>query len=92
MGALSPAIWFVGFIALAVLTFVFPNPIMLLVLLFGGLETWRRWKARKTPEAREFHRVRPATRAAIATVYLGLAALLAVGMEATFIERDFDDV
>jgi hypothetical protein len=44
------------------------------------------------PEAREFHRVRPATRAAVAAVYLGLAAALAVGMDATFLERDFGDV
>jgi Zn-dependent protease len=92
MAALSPWMWFVGYGLLAVATFVFPNPIMLLILLFGGIETWRRWKARKTPEAREFPRVKPATRAAVAAVYLGLAALLAVGMDATFVERDFDDV
>ena len=65
---------------------------MLLILLFGGLETWRRWKARKEPEAQEYHRVSPRTRWTVAAVYLGLAALLALGMDATFIERDFDDV
>jgi Zn-dependent protease len=92
MAALSPWMWFVGYGLLVAATFVFPNPIMLLILLFGGLETWRRWKQRHTPEAREFHRVKPATRAAVAAVYLGLAALLAVGMDATFVERDFDDV
>jgi hypothetical protein len=84
--------WFVGYALLIAATFVFPNPIMLLILLFGGLETRRRWKQRRTPEAREFHRVRPRTRAAVAGVYLGLAALLAVGMDATFVERDFGDV
>jgi Zn-dependent protease len=92
MAALSPWMWFVGYALLVVATFVFPNPIMLLILVFGGIETWRRWKQRHSPEAREFHRVKPATRAAVAAVYLGLAALLAVGMEATFVERDFDDV
>jgi Zn-dependent protease len=92
MAALSPWMWFVGYGLLVAATIAFPNPVMLLVLLFGGLETWRRWQARKTPEAREFHRVRPATRAAVAAVYLGLAAALAVGMEATFVERDFGDV
>jgi Zn-dependent protease len=92
MAALSPWMWFVGYGLLVAATIAFPNPVMLLVLLFGGLETWRRWGARKTPEAREFHRVRPATRAAVAAVYLGLAAALAVGMEATFVERDFGDV
>ena len=91
MAALSPKMWLVGYAALAALTFVYPNPIMLLVLLFGGLETWRRWKARNTPEAKAFHRVTPRARAAIAAVYLGLAALLAIGMDATFLERDLDD-
>ena len=92
MAALSPWMWFVGYGLLVAATVAFPNPVMLLVLLFGGFETWRRWQARKTPEAREFHRVRPATRAAVAAVYLGLAAALAAGMDATFIERDFGDV
>jgi len=92
MAALSPWMWFVGYGLLVVATIVFPNPVMLLILLVGGLETWRRWRARKSPEAREFHRVRPAVRAAVAATYLGLAIALAVGMEATFIERDFGDV
>ena len=92
MAALSPWMWFVGYGLLVAATVAFPNPVMLLVLLFGGLETWRRWQVRKTPEAREFHRVRPVTRAAVAAVYLGLAAALAVGMDASFIERDFGDV
>ena len=30
---------------LVTVTLLYPNPIMLLVLLFGGFETWRRWKA-----------------------------------------------
>jgi Zn-dependent protease len=92
MAALSPWMWLVGFALLIGAAIAFPNPIMILILLFGGVETWRRWRARNTPEAREFHRVRPATRLAIATVYLGLAAALAVGMDATFVERDFGDV
>jgi Zn-dependent protease len=92
MAALSPWMWFAGYALLIAATFLFPNPIMLLILLFGGYETWRRWKARNSPESREFHRVRPATRAAIAALYLGLAAGLAVGMDATFVERDFGDV
>jgi Zn-dependent protease len=92
MAALSPWMWVVGYGLLVGATVAFPNPIMLLILLFGGLETWRRWQQRKTPEARAYNRVRPATRAAVAAVYLGLAAALAVGMDATFLERDFSDV
>jgi len=56
------------------------------------METYRRWKARKEPEAQAYHRVSRRTRLAVAGVYLGLAALLALGMDATFIERDFSDV
>jgi Zn-dependent protease len=92
MAALSPWMWFVGYGLLVAATFAFPNPIMLLILLMGGFETWRRWKERKSPEAKAFHRVKPATRLAVAGVYLGLAAALAVGMDLTFVERDFDDV
>ena len=92
MAALSPKMWIVGFAMLVALALLYPNPIMLLILLFGGFETYRRWQARKSPEAQEYHRVRPRTRWAVAGVYLGLAALLALGMDATFIERDFGDV
>jgi Zn-dependent protease len=92
MAALTPWMWFVGYGLLLAATFAFPNPVMLLILLFGGLETWRRWKARGTPEGRAYHRVTPRTRAAVALVYVGLAALLAFAMSATFIERDFGDV
>jgi Zn-dependent protease len=91
MAALTPWMWFVGFAGLVALTVLFPNPIMLLVLVFGGIETWRRWKQRGTPEAAEYHRVKPSTRVAVAAVYIGLAAALAVGMELTFLERDFGD-
>lgn len=92
MAALSPWMWFVGYALLVAITFLFPNPIMLLVLVFGGMETWRRWKQRKSEESKRFHDVRPAARVAVAAVYLGLAALLAIGMDATFLERDFSDV
>ena len=92
MAALSPTMWLVGFALLIVVGVLYPNPIMILILLLGGFETWRRWKARKSPEAQEYHRVSRATRFKVAGVYVGLAVLLAVGMDATFLERDFSDV
>jgi Zn-dependent protease len=92
MAALSPWVWFAGFAGLIALTVFFPNPILILVLLFGGMESWRRWKARNTPEARAFHAVPTRTRVLVATVYLGLAALLAVGVTETYFERDLGDV
>lgn len=92
MAALTPWMWLVGFVGLIALAFVFPSPIMLLILVFGGFETWRRWRTRKDDESREYHRVAPRTRWAVALVYVGLAAALAVGVDLTHLERDFDDV
>jgi Zn-dependent protease len=92
MAALSPWVWFVGFAGLVAMTVFFPNPILLLVLLFGGLESWRRWKARKTPEGRAYHAIPARTRALVAATYLGLAAALGVGVYETFLEKDLDDV
>jgi Zn-dependent protease len=92
MAAVSPWVWMVGFAGLIALTVFFPNPLLLLVLLFGGLESWRRWKARNTPEGRRYHAIPGRTRALVALTYIGLAAALAVGVAETFLEKDFDDV
>jgi Zn-dependent protease len=92
MAALSPWVWFAGFAGLIAMTIVWPNPILILVLIFGGLESWRRWKDRNTPESRAYHDIPARTRAWVAIVYLGLAALLALGVAETFLERDFGDV
>ena len=48
MAAMAPWMWFVGFAALLVLLFVAPNPILIFILLIGGMETWRRCKQRKS--------------------------------------------
>jgi Zn-dependent protease len=87
MAALSPWIWLAGFAGLLALAVFFPNPILFLVLVFGGIETWRRWKLRDTPEGRAYHSIPGRTRALVAATYLGLAALLAVGVAETFLSR-----
>jgi len=92
MAALSPWMWFVGFAGLVGMMLLFPNPIILLIVLFGAMETWRRWQARNSPEAREYYKVSPRNRLLVALVYLALVALLTYGMAETHIERDFGDV
>jgi Zn-dependent protease len=92
MAALSPWMWIVGFAALVAITIAFPNPILILIALLGGLETWRRWRERKSPGAQEYYKVSPRDRVLVAATYLGLIALLAFGMTETHIERDFGDV
>ncbi len=89
MAAMAPWMWFAGFAALIPLVFIFHNPIMLIILVFAGLETYKRWHARKAGGAAQqaYYRVKPVDRALVAAVYLGLIALLVVGMHATALNR-----
>ena len=87
MAAISPLMWIVGFAALLAAAILFPNPIIFIIVLFAGLESWRRFKDRKSPEHREYHDVSAGTRIAVAAVYLGLALLLVVGMHYTHFHR-----
>jgi Zn-dependent protease len=92
MAALTPWMWIVGYALLIAVAIAFPNPIILLILVFGGLELWRRWRGRNSEEGRRYYAVPPRTRWGIALVYVALAIALAVGMDATHLERDFSDV
>ena len=89
VGAIHPALWAVGLALLVGLAFVAPNPILILILVLGGLESWRRWKHRKAPEGEAYYRVSPKRRVIVGVSYIVLAALLTVGMSASFVERDF---
>ena len=91
MAAMAPWMWFIGFAALIPLAFIFPNPIILLIILIGGLETYKRWQLRRSgsQEQRAYYRVSRLDRALLAAVYLSLIALLLVGMHATNLPRTF---
>jgi Zn-dependent protease len=91
MAAMAPWMWFLGLAAMVPLAIVFPNPIILLLLLLAGLETYRRWKLRRSgqPQQQEYYRVRASHRALVAVVYLGLIALLVTGMHFTALARSF---
>ena len=94
VAAMAPWMWFAGLAAMALLFFVAPNPILLIILLLGAFETFRRWRERKTGSEGNpaYYRVRPAHRWLVAGVYIGLIVLLALGMDATHVARTFADV
>lgn len=94
MAALSPWMWFVGLGAFALLAITVPNPIIVLILLVGGFDTYRRFKAYRAggEESQRYYAITPRNRALVLAVYLGLIAVLVIGMGATFLERDFGDV
>jgi Zn-dependent protease len=89
VAALHPAIWLLGLVGLVALTILRPSPILPLIIVIGSLELWRRWKARKLPGFAGYYRVTHWQRTAVATAYLGLAALLVVAMNATHIPNSF---
>jgi Zn-dependent protease len=83
MAAMAPWMWFLGLGALVALLLVIPNPILLIIVVFAAIETWRRWRARKTRSLAQaaYYRVPPRSRLLVGAVYVGLIVLLAVGME-----------
>jgi Zn-dependent protease len=88
VAAIHPVLWIVGLLALIGLTILAPNPILILILVLGGLESWRRWKHRRHPESEAYYRVSPSHRVITGVSYIVLAGLLTLGMTGTFVERD----
>jgi Zn-dependent protease len=91
MAAMAPWMWFAGFAGLVALAIIWPNPIIFIIVLFGALETHRRWKIRRAggAEQQAYYNVSRLDRALVAGVYLSLIALLVVGMHATTLTRTF---
>jgi Zn-dependent protease len=88
MAAIHPAFWAVGLAALVGLVIIAPNPILILVLVLGALELWRRWKERGEAASAAYYKVTPWQRVAVGVTYVGLAAILALAMSATFVDRE----
>jgi Zn-dependent protease len=91
MAAMAPWMWFAGLAAMIPLALIFPNPIILIIVVFAALETMKRWRARRQggPEQRAYYKVRAIDRTLVAAVYLSLIALLVVGMDATHLKATF---
>ena len=74
-----------GLLGLVVLR---PNPILIIILIFSGMELWQRWRQRNQPGLWSYYRVTPRRRVTIAVLYFGLAVLLVLGMNATHVDPD----
>ena len=88
VAAIHPALWVVGLVLLLGLAILSPNPILNLILVLGGLESYRRWQHRNDPSGHAYYNVTPTQRIVTGVAYIALAALLTGGMSATFVERD----
>jgi len=82
MAAMAPWLWFVGLGMVIVLFLLTKNSFLLIFMLLGGMETWRRWKQRGTRsiEQAAYYRVSPRNRLLVGAVYIGLIVVLAIGM------------
>jgi Zn-dependent protease len=88
MAAMAPWMWFLGFGALVAMAILEPgNPILLIIVIFAGFQSWHRWQQRRTRslEQAAYYRVAPRHRMMVGAVYIGLIALLVLGMSETHI-------
>jgi Zn-dependent protease len=87
MAAMAPSMWFVGFAAMVALLLATGNTFLLIFIVLGGMETWRRWKLRRTRslEQAAYYRVATVHRVLVGAVYIGLIAVLAAGMETAYV-------
>ena len=90
VAALSPWMWFVGLAMMAAFLFWRPNPFVLLFLVLGAFDVYRRWKERKEggEKVKAYYKVSKRNRALVGVVYVGLALALVAGMNAAYIDPD----
>jgi hypothetical protein len=87
--AFHPSFWLVGLFVIALLTFAHPNLLLVVIL---GLCIWsfyRAWSGRNDPERLAYRRIAWRQRIIIGGLYITLAALLVLGMEASYVHRAF---
>jgi Zn-dependent protease len=85
--ALHPAVWFLGLLMMVGLVVVAPNPLLVIIVIVGALDLWERWRRRK--DAGSYYELALWQRVTVGAVYLGLVAVLALAMSASYVERDF---
>jgi len=87
--AMSPWMWFGGLFVVALMAFLWPNPIIILILILGAVDVHRRWKTRH--QMGDYYKVSKTHRAIVAAVHIGLIVALAVGMDMTHLARTLSD-
>jgi Zn-dependent protease len=87
VAAVHPGLWAVGAVLMLAVFALTHSPILLIFAVIGGMDAWRRWRARKGGgKEADYYTVRPAVRLAIGAAYVALAVALAIGMDLTAID------
>jgi Zn-dependent protease len=87
--AMSPWMWLLGVFGMVVLVLTIPNPIIILLAIYGGYVTYHRFRAVRAggEEVRAYYTVPRRQRILIGATYLLLVLALVVAMDATHLER-----
>jgi Zn-dependent protease len=84
-GAIHPYLW-LGGAAVAVGFLIFhPSPVVVFVLVLGGIELVTRWRERRSGKVNPYYAVAPATRWQLAGAYVAVAVLCLLGMQAAYV-------
>jgi Zn-dependent protease len=84
-GALHPALWIAGMAAAVLFLLWHPTPVLVFVLVIGGLEVFRRWRAHRAGEVGDYYAVPPRIRALIAAGYVTVALFCLWGMHTAYL-------
>jgi Zn-dependent protease len=85
--AIHPVMWVIGLLGVVGLLIYHPNFILMIILLLGGTEAWRRFRGRRTAEAQQYYKLSSRQRALMTTAYFGLIGILILAMHATYVHR-----
>jgi Zn-dependent protease len=93
IGAVHPVFWVLGAAVLVVAAVLWLSPIVLIIVaLLGGFELWGRakdwWRNRGIAGGNRYYAIKPWQRLAVGAVYVGLSAVLVLGMAATQVPQD----
>lgn len=80
VGALSRWFWIIGFLGLVGLLFLWPSPIMILILIIGAPEVWHRFREHGTEEGEVYYETPLSQRVAVGAVYFGLILVLGAAL------------
>jgi Zn-dependent protease len=79
--AISPRLWLIGAPVLVALFFYSPSPLLILMAVLALPHVMKAWRGLHSPEEQVYYSVSAETRLTYATLYLGLAAFLAIMCE-----------
>jgi Zn-dependent protease len=89
-GALHPAIWVVGLLAVLGLEIYRPSPVLLLVIVLGGYELYHRFRSRNLVASKVYLSLTRQQRLRVAAGYVGLIVVLVIAAHATYVPRTFN--